>query len=270
MKDVIGDRFKNQYEKITQTFLPRRNFIVIRLDGKAFHTLTKTMKFQQPFDEDFRAMMTETMKFLCENIQGAILGYTQSDEISIVLQDFKNKETDAWFNGNVQKIVSISASLATVKFNEKLKEYISNAPDILRPANHHKFKGAYALFDSRCFTISRDFEVYNYLLWRQKDCIRNSILSLAQHELGKKKIKGLNCQKLKKQLMTEKNILWDEMFPQFKYGYFCQKKKIQFFSKEQDTGSYLRQKWVYKPAYDLLNNENNIRDEIFKLLSLED
>lgn len=115
-KDDLGNRMKENYENRTKQFLPRRTNTLIRLDGKAFHTYTKG--FDKPFDDVLINTMNETTKFLCENIQGCIFGYTQSDEITLVLQDYNKLTSDAWFDGNIQKITSVSASMATAKFNE--------------------------------------------------------------------------------------------------------------------------------------------------------
>lgn len=100
----------------------RRTPVIIRLDGKAFHTFTKG--FVKPFDECMSKAMQETMKYLCENIQGCVLGYTQSDEITLVLIDYQKLTTDAWFDYNVQKICSVAASMATLIFNRRFQEQI--------------------------------------------------------------------------------------------------------------------------------------------------
>ena len=115
MKDSLGDRMKGNYENITRTFLPRRTYTLIRLDGKAFHTFTRGPP--KPWDEDLIDIMNDVTKTLCANIQGAKLGYTQSDEITIVMTDFDSLETDAWYGGNIQKIVSVAASMTTSQFN---------------------------------------------------------------------------------------------------------------------------------------------------------
>lgn len=104
MKDELGDRMKSYYENRSKTFLVRRTPVIIRLDGKAFHTFTRG--FNKPFDEAMCNAMQETMKYLCGNIQGCVLGYTQSDEITLVLIDYQKLTTDAWFDYNVQKMCS--------------------------------------------------------------------------------------------------------------------------------------------------------------------
>src|ERR1035437_8177555 len=109
MQDVIMARMKEQYENRTKFLLPRRSYVILRLDGVAFHTYCK--KFKKPFDDDFIEDMNETAKFLCSKIQGAKFAFVQSDEISILLTDFENIATAAWFDNEVQKIVSVSASI---------------------------------------------------------------------------------------------------------------------------------------------------------------
>jgi len=115
-KDNIGDRMKTNYESRSKTFLIRRTPVIIRLDGKAFHTFTKGMI--RPFDNLSTETMRETTKYLCENIQACKMGHTQSDEITLLLTDYDTLTTDAWFNYSVQKMCSISASMATLVFNK--------------------------------------------------------------------------------------------------------------------------------------------------------
>ena len=121
-KDSLGDRMKT-YENVTRTYLTRRTPVVIRIDGKAFHSFTKG--FKKPFDDVLVETMQQTMKYLCENIEGCVLGYTQSDEITLILCDYKKLTSQAWFNNNIQKICSISASMATLAFNRFFNVYSS-------------------------------------------------------------------------------------------------------------------------------------------------
>jgi tRNA(His) 5'-end guanylyltransferase len=265
MKDSIGDRMKNDYENITRYSLPRKTYTVIRIDGKAFHTLTKKLMFKKPFDKDFIQMMDETAKYLCENIQGAIVGYVQSDEISIILQDFKDIHTCAWFDANIQKIASVSASMATAKFNSLMNEYIEKEKksckeledngvtrDVTMKTMIKLSTVPFALFDSRCFTISKCFEAYNYLVWRNKDCIRNSILSVAQTKLGRKEVENKNC-KILKEILFEQGYNWNEYADEFKYGRLI--RKIQKSGENSRGEKYIRNVWVIQPAFDLVEND---------------
>ena len=196
MKDELGDRMKMFYEARTKVKLPRKTYTIIRIDGKAFHTYTKGLN--KPFDSKFTNDMDETAIYLCQNIQGAKFAFVQSDEISILLTDFEKQQTDAWFDGNVQKIVSVSASLATAKFNE------------LRP-------NKIALFDSRAFVIPAYMEVVNYFVWRQNDTVRNSLSMLARSLYSQKEINNKNIIELH-ELCFEKGFNWNDLEMKYKRG----------------------------------------------------
>ncbi len=207
-KDSLGDRMKNNYENRNRIYLNRRTPVIIRLDGRAFHTLTKHL--EKPYDKDFIEVMQKTAEFLVNEVQGCSFAYVQSDEISLLLTDFDKFDTQAWFDYNVQKIISISASLATAKFNElwckneKLYKITKNS----NPC---------AVFDARCFNIPED-EVKNYFIWRQQDWVRNSILMLAQAHFSNKFMHGKKCFELDALLEKEKNVKWDQFDSHLKYG----------------------------------------------------
>ena len=211
-KDDLGTRMKENYENRTRYLLPRRSYSVIRLDGKSFHTYTKG--FKRPYDEGFMRIMNQTAQKLCESIQGAKLAYVQSDEISLILTDFETETTDAWFDGNIQKITSISASIATVAFNNGM--YLDE--DILAPMT----KVAY--FDSRVFTIPDRQEIFNYLIWRQQDATRNSIQMSAQSLYSHKDLHKKNTSELQ-ELIFLKGINWNNYPVGFKRGRIIVKKQ---------------------------------------------
>lgn len=196
-RDSLGERMKVYYEDRTRFFLPRRTYTIIRLDGKSFHTYTRDLS--RPYDGQLMLDMISTMQFLCENIQGVCFAYTQSDEISLLLVDFATIKTDAWFDGNVQKMASVSASIATAKFNE------------LRP-------GKLAFFDSRVFTIPDSVEVMNYFIWRQKDATRNSISTAAQAYFSSKQLINKTSNEMQDMLWTEYGVNWNDYDPRFKRG----------------------------------------------------
>lgn len=134
--------------------------------------------------------MIKTTEYLCKNIQGCVLGYTQSDEISLLLIDYQNLNTEAWFDNQVEKICSISASMATLVFNSVFRNIVLDLQDEANIAYWHAYTNG-ATFDSRCFNIPKE-EVTNYFYWRQLDAIRNSINSCAQSKYPAKKLQGLN------------------------------------------------------------------------------
>ena len=226
-KDSLGDRMKENYENRAKTYLVRRMPVIIRLDGKAFHTFTKG--FKKPYDEIFHNTMNATMKYLCENIQGCKLGYTQSDEITLLLTDYDTLDTDAWFDNNVQKICSVSASMATMAFNKFLNEYYTEALFELNcpiTADEYmttlKNKLNSAMFDSRCFNIPED-EVTNCFIWRQQDATRNAIQMLGQCNFSHKELQNKSCNDIQDMLMLQKGINFNDMPTEFKRGVCCVK-----------------------------------------------
>jgi tRNA(His) 5'-end guanylyltransferase len=225
IRDALGDRMKTYYEEVTKTRLTRRMPVIIRLDGCHFHTFTRG--FKKPFDELMIKSMQATMKYLCENIQGCVLGYTQSDEITLVLVDYAKLETSAWFDYEVQKMVSVSAALATYAFNKYFNEfYLEQLADKGEADKYDlvydeaRRKGAY--FDSRVFNIPKE-EVTNCVLWRQLDAERNSINSLAQSLFSHKSLQGLNIKDTKAKIEAEKGIIWGNLPTTQKRGSCCVK-----------------------------------------------
>lgn len=190
MNDELGKRIKEQYENRTRYFVPRRTYTVLRLDGKAFHTYTRGL--ERPFDKGLSEDMDAAIIAMLPEIQGAVFAYTQSDEISILVTDFEKPTTSAWFDGNVQKMASVSASIMTAEFNKlrwsRWLKLEANLPDI--KINPILGPRPSAYFDCRVFTIPDRIEVMNYFRWRQQDCVRNSVSMVAQSNFSHKKLHG--------------------------------------------------------------------------------
>ena len=230
-KNTLGTRMK-EYEAVSKNHLMRRTPVIIRLDGKAFHTFTRGL--DKPFDSDFVTMMQQTMLHLCKNIQGCVLGYTQSDEITLVLVDYQNRDSCVWFDNQVQKIASISASMATLYFNRELSEMLRDLEEDLAAAdyslpqahmyetNSKKYDKWYdkeyrALFDSRVFNLPQ-YEVINNLIWRQQDATRNSINSVAQSLFSHKELQGISSKDLQNKMLTERDVNWNDYPTHLKRG----------------------------------------------------
>jgi tRNA(His) 5'-end guanylyltransferase len=205
-KDSIGNRMKENYENRYRLQLTRRIPVIIRLDGKAFHTFTKGL--EKPFDITLHRTMVETTKFLIEQIQGAQLAYTQSDEISILVTDYDYFETEAWFDYNIQKLTSVSASLATGFFNWKSSF------------------GKIGYFDSRVFNIPKE-EVMNYFLWRFQDWKRNSIQLLGQSLFSHKELHKKNQHEIIEMCKT-KGHDWNSLPDVWRYGTLIEPNGYEF------------------------------------------
>jgi len=227
-KDQLGDRMKG-YEQNSRITLTRRVPVIIRLDGKAFHTYTRGLK--KPFDRVLMTTMQNTMQYLCENIQNCVFGYTQSDEITLVMTDYKTITTDAWFGNGVQKMCSVAASMATVAFNKFFaEEFAKLAEETAEAWNVSNEEYAYletlesklfkAIFDARVFSIPVD-EVCNCLIWRQQDATRNSIEAVGQANFSHNELHKKTCNQIQEMLWSERNINWNDFPIDCKRGACC-------------------------------------------------
>jgi conserved hypothetical protein len=251
----IDERMK-KYEYVTRNHLTIRTPVVVRIDGKAFHTFTKGLI--SPYDELLAETMEETLLYLCENIQNCVLGYRQSDEISLLLVDYKTFESQPWFDNNISKIVSVTASMATAKFNESFKRlaketilkllndvYLKELSDKEREKYisvlENKIK-TLALFDSRAFNLPRE-EVANYFLWRQNDAVKNSIASTGQKYFSAKQLNGKNGMQIKEMLL-EKGINWEDYPTVFKRGICARKDENGKWSADREIPIF-KDKWEY-------------------------
>ncbi len=204
----LGNRMKS-YEHVTRHVLTRRTPVILRVDGRAFHTYTR--HFKRPFDEELHHAMAMTAEALLCEIQGSKIAYGQSDEISILITDYDKLESEAWFGNNIQKMVSISASVATIAFNNAIGDY-------MQPPGYAGRKPM-AQFDSRVFNIPRE-EVNNYFIWRQQDASRNSVQMLARAHFSHKECQNKNVSDLQEMLFHEKEINWNNVAAHFRRG-FC-------------------------------------------------
>lgn len=233
--DTLGTRMKEYYEGVPKTKLIRRMPVALRLDGKAFHTFTRG--FQKPFDYVLMNAMQKTMQYLCQNTQGCVFGYTQSDEITLILIDYQTLTTDAWFDYEVQKLCSVSASMTTMAFNQFFRESVldedftwssSLTPQSLdEKFSHSEYlinlmmaikKGA--MFDARCFNIPKE-EVCNLIYWRQLDATRNSIQMVGQANFSHSELQGKKCSDIQDMLMERYKINWDKYPTPCKRGTAC-------------------------------------------------
>jgi len=251
MNNTLGERMKS-YEKATNYIIAPRLPVIIRIDGKAFHTLTKRIKCKKPFDNNFLNNMAESARFISSQIQGCILSYVQSDEASFVIRSDQSNETEPWFGNRIQKIISITSSGFSAVFNKNL-----NNEDPI------------AMFDCRIWYVPNMIEVANYFLWRQQDCVKNSISSASYYEIARttkkdgsnygkkttiKMLHNLNQKQRQELLFTKANINWNDYPAKFKRGVIIFNKDIKV---ETNCGFVIRKKWVIEEAPNF-NSEGKI------------
>lgn len=267
-KDSLGDRMKG-YENAYRMYLPRRLPVIVRVDGRAFHTLTKC--FKRPFDSLFHNVMVQTAIALCKEISGAKIAYTQSDEISVLITNNDTIDTQPWFGNNLQKLVSLAASTATLSFNNalsreslsKLAYTVENAI-YLNGIYHNAWRNA--TFDARAFVLPED-EVCNYFVFRQQDATRNSIQATAQALYSHKELHNKNQNDLQ-EMIFQKGINWNNYEVWQKRGSciykmsgtkivtFMDKKTNTLENKEVDALEWREDKNIpiFSQARDYINN----------------
>ena len=220
--DALGTRMK-KYEAVSKGVLMTRTPVAIRVDGKAFHTFTK--KLTKPFDSIFMQSMIETMEAMCGDIQNCIFGYTQSDEITFILKDYEQLNTSAWFDNEIQKLCSVSASMATYYFNHFFRlnatRVIQANPNSDYAAVLNSCLTAPAMFDARCFNIPKE-EVVNLVYWRQLDAVRNSIQALGQSLFSHKQLMHKSCKDIKEMCISS-GFPWENLPTHKQRGTCCRR-----------------------------------------------
>ena len=271
--DDLGTRMKEFYEQVPKTRLVRRMPVAIRIDGKAFHTFTKG--FHKPFDDILIKTMQETTKYLCENIQGCVLGYTQSDEITLILVDYQKLTSSAWFDYEVQKLCSISASMATMAFNkyfaknvddyrfdkwDGISKYEKGTEEYIKTLLKAVEKGA--MFDARCFNIPKE-EVTNLIYWRQLDATRNSIQMVGQANFSHKELQNKSCNDIQDMLHEQKGINWNDYPTVCKRGTACIKNRkiIEYLDEFKVTAKLIdstktENSWIIDTEMPILKGED--------------
>jgi tRNA(His) 5'-end guanylyltransferase len=213
MNDDLGDRQK-EYENIEadRKFIPTLP-VMARIDGKCFSSFTKGM--QRPFDPNMSGLMVETTKKLVEETN-ARCGYTQSDEISLVWHEHDYK-SQIFFNGRVQKMCSVLASMATLYFNNELPNFFYHNCDVLL----NKFP----MFDCRVWQLPTRTEAVNCFVWREQDATKNSISMAARHYYSHNELMNKNGKEMQ-EMLFQKGVNWNDYPVFFKRGTYIQKKTV--------------------------------------------
>lgn len=289
-KDTLGDRMKrHEAEAVNTDGLKSQSPVVIRLDGNAFHTWTRKMRLERPFDERFVSVMQQTMLFLCEQIPNCVMGYCQSDEISLCLRNDMSEKTEPWFENRIQKLCSISSSMAGAVFNRLVDQTFVKPPAPIKvPLNNiskeqldelrreldeeltklhvdyvmlpwgttcpAKGELPLAFFDSRVMFMPDLEEVVNCFIWRQNDCVKNSVSALAQAYFSPRQLNGKKSEGMKG-MLRDKGVDWDCLPTHLRLGSVCHKR--------EEPGEYNGQAFVRKKFFVDINPPKFSEDKGF-------
>ena len=204
MTDTLAQRMR-EYEDVFRYKLPRRLPLLVRMDGKAFHTLTRN--YEKPWDTDFMSFMDSVALFLCKKVQTVQLAYLQSDELTLLLHNYKKLNSEPWFDNTLQKIVSISAGYASAYFSVRnyQKNPLLGIEEVIE------------VFDSRAWVLPES-EVNNTLLSRQQDATRNAIQMLGQAHFSHNQLQNKSCAQIQEMLWQEHGINFNDLEPYYKRG----------------------------------------------------
>lgn len=216
--------------------------VFVRLDGKAFHTWTKN--FKKPFDKNLSNMFAFATKETCSEIGQVLCAYSQSDEVTFLLSGWNNPDSQIWFGGKIQKIVSVISSIFTAKFNSQCNFYTASLWNSM------------AFFDARVWNVPVN-EIENVFIWRQMDARRNSISGLAQSLFSHKELQGLKSEQLKAKCYNEKGIDWNELPEIQKWGFVVKKENYEIAMAD---GNVMRSRGVVddKIPY-FIDNKNYLK-----------
>lgn len=235
-KDDLGNRMKAYEAPSTGRRVFKGQPLVVRLDGKSFHTFTKGL--ERPYDQSLSDLMVATMKALVDRFQ-ANIGYTQSDEITLVFLSEPEDRGDLNFDGRLQKIETLTASFASVYFNKHLRNYLPQKADEL------------PIFDSRAFAVPNAQEAYHSLLWRQQDCTKNAISMAAQSMYKQSELQGKNGSELQ-EMMFQKGVNFNDYPFFFKRGTFARREGVE---RELSYAELQKIPTEYRPTGPVMRSE---------------
>jgi tRNA(His) guanylyltransferase len=261
--DALGDRMKSQYEDRTRFFLPRRTYTILRVDGRAFHTWTRGL--DRPYDTHLMQCMDAAAAALCQDIAGSQFAFTQSDEISVLLTDFQKESSQSWFDGNIQKTVSVAASIASTAFNLHLMKLKGSSAEYEIPITK---KLPNAVFDARAFSIPDYIEVENYFVWRQGDARRNSVTLLASNYASPKQLHG-KSEAERHDIIHAAGDNWAKHPVRFKHGAVTRRSNYEQWGADMGSQpspeSYIVGNWFIDhktPVFSSARNRDYLRNLI--------
>ena len=200
------------YEAITagQMLIPNLP-VMVRIDGKAFHTWTRGL--ERPYSEPLQNLFDDVTGYLV-SATNAVIGYTQSDEISLILWNYEKPDSQIMFDGNVAKLTSVLASMATARFNQ------------LAPLHLPQKDGVLAFFDARVWNVPSAEEAINCLIWRELDATRNSIQSAAYALYSQNQLHKVNTSEMQ-EMIFQKGVNWNDYPARFKRGGYFKRRLIE-------------------------------------------
>ena len=259
--NTLKDRME-YFRGLTDYKLMPKSYVMVMLDGRSFSTMIKD-KFKKPFDDNFIDMMNETAKYVCSKVEGAKFGYVQSDEISLVITDFENENTESFFGYRLTKMLSVIASLATAKFNNLMAQHAIKYIPTYQVIDTIVDMPLYQ-FDCKCWNLPTYNDVFAWFLYRQIDCIRNSKQQAAQARISHKQLESLNADEQINLLKEMTGVDWNDYEDGKKFGRFIYRVEEEFEYTGERTNpnipaTYTRHYWKAFDGFQLTNEDGRER-----------
>ena len=256
MRDEFGDRMKEYEARETQRTLLPMLPVAVRIDGRAFHTFTRG--FKKPFDQSLSEMFRYTTRVLVQET-GAVIGYTQSDEISLILHQ-DDPKSELFFDGKIYKLTSVLASIATAAFNKAWLVYLVDHQD---QTDHEVWK--LATFDCRVWQLPTKWEATNMLLWREKDAKRNSVSSAAQSVYSDHELHGKSSNE-QQEMLFQKGINWNDYPKWAKTGTYYRRRQTEHLPTPEELARIPEK---YRPAADAKVIRTDVVEWPYELAKVE-
>lgn len=207
--DELGDRMKDYERRETgRRFFPTLP-VYARIDGRGFSKFTKGMN--RPFDQRMTDAMIEVTRHLVKETH-ATIGYVQSDEISLVWMA-PDYQSDIFFNGKEQKMVSVLASMAAAKMGHVIRGWVP-------------FEDRLPNFDARVLQLPNTHEAANMFLWRALDAQKNAVSMACRAIASANKMHGKG-QRQMLEMVAEAGVDYDAYPDAFRKGTFVRRRKIE-------------------------------------------
>lgn len=260
-KDLLGDRIRRNYENPYRFLLTRRTPVIIQINVNNSADFMSFMK--KPFDPIFVESMHNTAVALCEQISCVEFAYSQSDEIDLLLIDSKRSNLSQWLEGNVQKMVSTAASIATIEFNRAYTHAIISHSELDQEATEvYSSRINQISFNAFVFNIPES-EVTNYFIHRQTECSKNSVIAACKYYFSPDKIQNLSHIAMQEKLKSI-GINWNEYPTFFKRG-ICTKKEFYTVRDEYKNEDIQRTRWTVDYEIPIFARDRNYTGQSLRI-----
>lgn len=185
--------------------------ILARLDGRSFHQFTRGLT--RPFDPGLSALLIDVATYLVEETH-AVVGYAQSDEITLAWDFAADASTEILFGGRFQKLASVLAGMASARFCLRLPAHMPAEVGRLARTPH---------FDCRIWQVANRTAAADVFRWREADATKNSVTMAALAEFSHADILNKSSRE-KRAMLASRGVIWSEFPRHFRCGTYLRRR----------------------------------------------